>query len=145
MCGSDAPFKSKWTMVFRFNAILYTIMSALLVCSCGGLVYVGIMATALTCINCTGAAHLAAIIVTGIMRLNSTGSTCALNETAYNEAGDSWSSDGSTLKALFIAQCSLLIPFGCCTCFSLCFGTLGGAMKANRSGASDDDFQRIER
>ena len=106
-----AEFTSNWTLVYRFNMILYIIMSAMLGLGCLGLAFPPLIAC-VGCSICGTCAQTAAIITGGIFRFRREGAACALVDTTY-EGEDSWETDGQTYKALFIAQCALSIPMGC--------------------------------
>ena len=96
--------------------VVYSLLSGMLFCSFGGLVYSKLLQATLSCLQITGLVHLVAILLIAVLRFNTTGLGCASNANEYDADGNSWESDAMTAKALFIAQCSLFIPFCACTC-----------------------------
>ena len=63
--------------------------------------------------------HVAAIVLAGVYRYNAAGKQCADNDTEYDTLGNSWQSDSAMYQKLFIAQCSLFVPFSLCACFGM--------------------------
>ena len=56
-CGSAAPVdesveqvNTHWALVFKFNAIVYTTLTAMIMCSCTGLIYNNIFKATLNCL-----------------------------------------------------------------------------------------------
>ena len=120
--ADQGSFESGWTQVFAFNAIVYAISIA----------FAGIALVTLwipmcsACIICGNACLffplLAALIMTGIRRLNTTGSLCAYSASISDPAtAETFADNGATMKALFIAQCVLQIPMFCCNWFAMLF------------------------
>ena len=144
MCGAamtigDDPqhLDTKWSLVFKFNAIIYMVLTALVVCSCAGLVYSNIMQATLSCLQLAGLAHIAGVILSGVYRFNSSGIICAGNVEKYDEAKNTFEGDGLMLRKLFIAQACILIPFCMCAFIGI---TSGKKRKAD----VDDDYLRDE-
>ena len=121
---------TSWTMVYRFNSYLYLTMTIMLAFSCFGLVYTQIFAGTLACLQLGNCVNLSAIIVTGVYQFGMSGARCSLNLKEYNGEADTFANDSLLLKTLFITQCSLFIPFICCTWVGLFTGCCGGAMGA---------------
>ena len=113
-CGLDSTevpaylvngmIETGWTQVFRFNAIMYTIivsfvgvaMLCLAVPACSGVT--------LCCAFCAVTPLFAAIILTGVRRFNSNGDLCASSTAISNsETLETFMDNAATLKALFIA------------------------------------------
>ena len=82
------------------------------------------------CQICTICPMIAAIILTGVRRLNMTGKVCAANATEVvdPESGDTFATNGQTMKALFIAQCVMYIPTLICTFGSIQMSIMGETM-----------------
>ena len=112
-------FDTNWSLVYRFNAIVYTILTGMVMCSCTGLIYTKIFSATLSCLQIAGLVHIVAIILAAVYRFNDDGKKCAANATEYDLLGNSWESDGALFRKLFIAQCSLLIPFCMCACIGM--------------------------
>ena len=64
---------TKWTNAYRFNAILYTLLSVFLLLGCGGLVYMKVMAVVMSVVVCSCPIQVTAIIITMGRRLNPAG------------------------------------------------------------------------
>ena len=45
-----AQLNTHWTLAFRFNAIMYTVLTGMVICSCTGLVYSNIFNATLNCL-----------------------------------------------------------------------------------------------
>ena len=148
MCGfgtdeSGVEFNTKWSMVFRFQAVFYLLITSMLGMGCLGLVIP-------PCVFCTCCAtcgtmciQMAALITAGIMRFRSTGDKCSAVDIAYNADGDSFASDGETYKALFIAQCAMAVPLGC---FLMCALQMSGFSAVNKEGGFERQMSwRYER
>ena len=88
----------------------------------------GVSAVLMCCGNCTICPLVAAMILTGIRRLNDNGALCA-QSTAISEAdtGATFEDNGATMRALFIAQCVMYIPTFCCFNFGFQFSLVGDA------------------
>ena len=113
--GQPLPaFESGWTQVFRFQRILYTIMLSMAASTILSLCIPMISAFCMCCVNCAACPLVAAMILTGIRRLNADGETCAESLAIVEEDGTTFSDNGATLRALFIAQCVMYIPTLCC-------------------------------
>ena len=122
-----AEFTTNWTLVYKFNTILYILMTSMLAMGCLGMVFPPLIAC-ISCSMCGLCAQTAAIITGGIYRFRSEGAECALVGTAY-EGENSWETDGATLKALFIAQCCLAVPMGCFLGCAMAGVTVGTTLK----------------
>ena len=56
--------------MFRFNAIFYTVVTGMVICSCTGLIYTRIFNPMLSCLLLAAVVHMAAIILAGVYRYN---------------------------------------------------------------------------
>jgi len=142
-CGDPVPVDAtteqadtKWSFVFRFNAIFYTVVTGMVMCSCTGLIYTRIFNATLNCLILAMVVHLATIILSGVYRFNAIGKLCAGNDTEYDTLGNSFESDAATFRKLFIAQCCLFVPFSLCACFGMKQGKELGPKN------TDDDYVR---
>ena len=94
--------------MFKFNAILYAILMSIAATSMLCLWVPGCSCALMCCNICGMLPLLAAIITTGIRRLNSNGSVCAYSTAIVDPVtGETFADNGATMKALFIAQCVL--------------------------------------
>ena len=102
-----------WTLVYGFNGGVYmslTILTLCLVCSA----LIGPLAFCGAClIGCAQCGHLAALIVTGVLRYSDDGKACADNPTAVN-SDVTFKDIGSMMEGIFISQCILYCFYGCC-------------------------------
>lgn len=64
---------TNWTMVYRFNAIFYMILTVMIALSCFGLMYTQIFGGTIACIQVGQCVNLALIIVTGVYSFNAAG------------------------------------------------------------------------
>lgn len=139
----DYENDTHWTFMYRFNMIVYTMLSGMLFCSFGGLVYSKLFQLTLSCLQIAGIFHLAAIILVAVFRFNMVGTACSENDVVYDgEEGNSWESDSSTVLALMNAQMALFIPFCACTCVGYFKNGQRPASKGMIEDEDDDDFQR---
>ena len=143
-CGQAAPvdedveqMNTHWALVFKFNAIVYTTLTAMIMCSCTGLIYTNIFKATLNGLQLAGLAHVVAIALAGAYLFKTDGKSCIENETEYDTLGNSFETDGTLLKKLFISQCSLLIPFCMCACIGMRTGSTLGPQKN-----ADDNYVR---
>ena len=107
-CGLDAPAAgdrpdTHWAFVYRFNAIFYTVVTGMVICSCTGLIYTRIFNATLNCLILAMFVHVAAIVLAGVFRFSTEGKSCADNVEVYDSIGNSWGSDATLFKKLFIA------------------------------------------
>ena len=110
-----APYSSGWTQVFKFQAIMYTIIVSLLGAGLVVLCVPVMSCFCLICVNCAICPMVAALIMTGIRVLNTNGKECSYQQAISNpETGETFADNWSTAKALFIAQCALHIPIIIC-------------------------------
>ena len=114
------PYESGWTLVFKFQAVLYTILLCM-----GSLALLGMCIPGISCclmcgMLCSYCPTIAAIILTGIRLLNDNGQLCA-SSTAISDAdtGATFKDNGETMRALWIAQCVLFIPTTCAIMFGM--------------------------
>ena len=113
LCGAPpgSDFDTQWTLVMKFNAYFYLILSILVglmvlgtcclpfwFCGCCGMIFAGL-------------AHLAALIITGVFRFNSNGSDCAKNNAPVN-GDETFAEHGELIQNLFISQCALFMVHG---------------------------------
>ena len=108
----------------------------MVICSCTGLIYTRIFNATLNCLALAIVVHVAVIIIAGVFQFNSSGKKCAENGNVYDDLDNSWKSDAAIFRQLFIAQCSLFIPFSLCACFGMKSGRQAGPKH------SDDNFVR---
>ena len=108
-------YESGWTQVFKFQAIMYTIIVSLTGAAVLVLCVPAASGFCLLCVNCAICPLIAAIIMTGIRVLNTNGKECAI-QTAISDplTGETFADNGATAKALFITQCALHIPTVIC-------------------------------
>ena len=100
-CGEVAPsagsdlihLDSHWAFVFRFNAVFYTVVTGMVVCSCTGLIYTKIFNATLNCLIAAMFVHVAAIVLAGVFRFNANGVKCSENAVVYDANGNSWETD----------------------------------------------------
>lgn len=128
---SELPFETGWTQAFKFQAVLYTIMVALYAISILSLC-VPFLNQCIMCYQiCTICPMIAAIILTGVRRLSTNGKVCAAtNDIVDAETGETFADNGSTMKALFIAQCVMYIPSIIATSVGLQLSIMGDATNA---------------
>ena len=76
-CGVSKPSTANteweitdWSFVFRFNAIFYTVVTGMVICSCMGLIYTRIFNATLNCLILAMFVHVAAIVLAGINRFS---------------------------------------------------------------------------
>ena len=116
-CGGDmngnANFTTDWVMIYRYNAIMYTILLSFVVGSCLCLFVPPVMFGGICCFMCAGLPTIAAIIMTGIRRFSYEGNMCALSTDVVGE-DLTFADDAGTLKAVFIAQCAMHVPTFIC-------------------------------
>ena len=118
-CGGDMidpSYTTDWMMIFRFNAIMYTIMLSFVASSCLCLFFAPLMMFGICCFMCAGIPTFAALIMTGLRRFASEGDMCSLVTDEVSD-GVTFMDNGSTLKAVFIAQCVMHVPL---FCFFMC-------------------------
>ena len=136
---------TRWTFMYRVNMMVYAMLSGMLFCSFGGLIYSKLLQATLSCLQIAGAAHLFALLLIGVLRFNSSGLTCATKDVVYDTEGHSWESDAATVKALFIAQCTLFIPFCACTCIGYFKQSPPKAASLDAAMYEDDEDDAFQR
>ena len=119
-CGdisTDLEFDTHWARIYKFNAILYVIITSFICC---GLTFIW-LPPCLFCpacyLGCSLFFTFAAIITTAFRLFNADGVICATNDHVYgfsNEEFHSWQTDGTNFKNVFIAQAALHVPVGIC-------------------------------
>ena len=125
-------YTSGWTQVFKFQAILYAIIVSLTAFSVLVLWLPVVSGVCMCCVNCAVCPLVAAIILTGVRVLNSNGKTCTYSQAISDvETGETFSDNGATMKALFIAQCALHIPTLICFNVGLQLTFYGDAANAS--------------
>ena len=114
----EYEFDTHWTFVYRFNMIVYTMLSGMILCSFAGLIYSSLLQATLSCLQVAGVAHFAAIILSGVFRFNDNGTICSekQNMLPYDKDGNTFAEDSTLLKNLYIAQLCLFLPFCACSC-----------------------------
>ena len=123
--------------MFKFNAIMYAIFMAFAATSMVCLWVPACSCLIMICNFCAITPLFVAIVMTGIRRLNSNGTQCA-ESTAISDptTGETFADNGTTMKALFIAQCVLQCPMACLIGFAIQTTAMGDAANASeRSGA----------
>ena len=119
-CGGVAPddgdYTTRWSMLYRFNFILYFIYTALIGASALCICIPPCLVCPACCITCASLPTMVAIALTATWRFNEAGALCASNDTIHTlDSSDmSFAEDASRLKAVFIAQAALHVPFGVC-------------------------------
>ena len=145
--AKEVEFDTHWTFVYRFNMIIYTMLSGIIFCSFAGLIYSSLLQATLSCLQVAGVAHFVAIILSGVFRFNTQGTICADKEgmLPYDKEGNTFKEDSDLLKNLYIAQLCLYLPFCACSCIGFWKGNspekqaaLDKAMMEN----NDDDFHK---
>ena len=137
-CGSTEAHNTNWSTIYRFNAILYTIVSSFLLVSFFGIIKVECLFCSLGCVSCANLPTFICIIFTGIMRFNNSGADCA-----ESKVDDLFVEDAATMKGLFIAQCILFIPFTCLITCTMVTASAAAVMKHGQEHGgknADDDF-----
>ena len=141
LCGGIVDGSTQWTLILKFNAYLFTIMSALICCSFTGVIWWQVYRCVNTLLGCGNLTLWICIFFTGAYEFNTDGHLCAENTMVYDEAsGASWADDGELIKALFIAQTVMALPLMCMLCLGLCVGELIGKQHDYRNDAS---YKRI--
>ena len=111
--ASMTSVDTAWTAVFALNGGVYltlTILTLCLVCSA----LLGPLALCGACLmGCAQCAHLAALIVTGVLRYSDDGEYCAKYGGPINDSL-TFQDVGATMEGLFIAQAVLYCFYGCC-------------------------------
>ena len=111
---------TKWTVIFTFNTIVYACMVTFAFCQILGTFFWPLCLCACSGHCCLAIAHIACIIVTGVLRYQSEGEKCAKNGYDLGEDFDwTFKDHGDAIQGLFISQCVLLIVMNCiwlCTC-----------------------------
>ncbi len=95
--ASLTQLNTHWALVYKMNAIVYTMLTGMIMCSCTGLIYNNIFNATLNCLTLGGLAHVVAIIMAGVYLLRESGKTCVQNVTDYDNLGNSFESDGALL------------------------------------------------
>ena len=119
-CGGVAPddgdYTTHWSMLYRFNAILYMIYTALIGASALCICIPPCLVCPACCLACASIPTIIAIALTATWRFNQAGALCASNDQIYNlDTTDlSFAEDAARLKTVFIAQAALHVPFGVC-------------------------------
>ena len=130
----DGSFDTQWTQVYKFNAIMYTILVSFSAVSLLCLAVPACSGVVLCCVQCAICPLFAAVVLTGVRRLNSTGASCALStDIVGTEDGVdvTFADNAATLRALFIAQCVMHLPTVCCLTFAMQFSIMGDAGNAS--------------
>merc|ERR1712079_58388 len=111
---SSLSIDTTWSLIFALNGGVYltlTILTLCLICSA----IIGPLAICGAClIGCAQCAHLAALIVTGVLRYSDDGKECASRDTQKVSEDVTFADVGATIEGLFIAQCVLYCFYGCC-------------------------------
>lgn len=102
-------FTTGWTQVYKFNAIMYTIIVCFAFCGMFCLAVPMASCCGVCCIQIAIFPLIVAIIITGVRTLNATGKACSLSTEIVSE-GVTFGDNGATLKALFITQCVMHVP-----------------------------------
>ena len=133
LVDDEDDFSTHWTKVYRFNAVVLAIVSALFICflSCAPFtVYSSstsrikepILCCQIFCTGCAACPTLAAIIYSAVRIYNPSGDLCASNTDVYMVQEDgielTWAGDASVLRAVFKAQAILHVPMFMCAILS---------------------------
>ena len=120
-CGGVSPgdydYNTHWSMLYRFNAILYLIYTSLIAASALCICIPPCLVCPACCLVCASLPTMVAIALTATWRFNQAGTLCASNETLYTLDGTkdmTFAEDAARLKTVFIAQAALHVPFGVC-------------------------------
>ena len=113
----DVNFDTKWTVLLKYNAFLYLILSIIMFLTIFGSCFAPLLCCTFMGLTCGGCAHTALLITTGVFRFRSEGKLCEEN-TAPVSADNTFQDHADKIKALFIAQCVMLIFVGCCQAFA---------------------------
>ena len=120
-CGGvalkDGGINTRWSMLYRFNAILYFIYTSLIGASALCICIPPCLVCPACCLVCASLPTMVAIALTATWRFNEAGALCATNETIYtldNSTDMTFAEDAARLKTVFIAQAALHVPFGVC-------------------------------
>ena len=105
-----ALYESGWTLVFKFQAILYMTLLCMSGLSLLALCIPGISCCLMCGMGCSYCPTIAAIILTGVRLLND--NHLCRRSTAVSDAdtGATFADNGETMRALWIAQCVLFLP-----------------------------------
>ena len=127
--GPGEEIETNWTFVYALNCFLYLSLSVISIA-----LLLGAWLWPLRVVGCLGhciglIAHIAAIVVTGVMRYGDEGGACSERDVAYNTDGDTFKEDSDQVNKLFIAQCSLFFFYNCCVQFSTICGNIGHSTK----------------
>ena len=133
-------FDSGWTQVFKFHAILYTMIIPMTCLSLIGSCIPQASQASMFCVNWSMCLLVVAMIVTGIRRFNVDGEYCATS-TAISEpdTGATFADNATALRTLFIAQCIMYIPTLCCFNFAHIYTFFG---VVSESSIISEEFQR---
>ena len=119
--------------MYRFNAVLYMIVTAFLFCNslclvpCSANTLETATAFSMVCLGCLAFPTLGAILTTAVHVYNRNGELCASNTEIYMTVSNgenakeielSWAGDGTMFRKLFLAQAALHIPLFVCNAVS---------------------------
>ena len=139
--GADAINNSGWTMIYKFNFIIYTIMASL---AGSALLCVPCAPAAICpafCFACAGMPTFVAMILTGIRLNNNNGDICAANEAAYATLDGedlTFAGDAEFMRKLWITQISMHIPL---ICFMTCGVQMAFMGLAMYTGSGDSSIK----
>jgi hypothetical protein len=120
LTGQLGLYGTGWTMMFRFNAVMYTILAVqalLAVIAVFAAKLRGLVGFCNCC--CTNVVFLVMAIMGLVYRFDSFGDACAMDNRPYDAAGNSFFTDGATFSSLSIASICLVYVYCCCTACSV--------------------------
>ena len=131
-----------WYQVYRYNAILYLIISIIIGMGCFCVPWAPGLACPSCLFMCTGAPTVTAVILTGVRLFNHRGQLCAQNETIYSVDEElSFANDATMLHKLWLTQLILHVPFGVCAVLGVMSSLFAYENKRRgRFDDSDDDW-----
>ena len=100
--GDIDSLDTQWTLAYTYNTVLYFSLSVLSCLLIFGSCSKSIRCAALVghCLGCF--AHLAGIILTGVVRFSEAGKACAEKQDFYNSRDDSFEEDADQMQAIFV-------------------------------------------
>ena len=100
--GDQDSLDTQWTLAYTYNTVLYFSLSVLSMLLIFGSCNKTIRCTALVG-HCLGSfAHLAGIILTGVLRFSEAGKAGAVKKDSYNSRDDSFEEDADQMYAIFV-------------------------------------------
>jgi len=116
--NADTSYNTKWTVLLKYNAFLYLILSIIMFLTIFGSCFAPLLCCTFMGLTCGGCAHTAMLITTGVFRFRSEGKLCEENTAEVIPGGATYQDHADKIKALFIAQCVMVTFVGCCQAFA---------------------------